>query len=71
MGTSDIRSAYAEKISGNHFGDYLAAAENTFTIIPNTKKIIADIWKTTFTVKYMALCEGDDFGLTAVNPDTG
>ena len=57
-GTSDIVRAYAEKYPEII---YAIIAEENIYHHPNTKKIIADIWKKHLTGKYMAFCEGDDF----------
>lgn len=57
-GTSDIVRAYAEKYPEIIYA--IIAKENIYHH-PETKKIIADIWKQHLTGKYMAFCEGDDF----------
>lgn len=57
-GTSDIVQAYAEKYPEIIYA--IIAKENIYHH-PETKKIIADIWKQHLTGKYMAFCEGDDF----------
>lgn len=57
-GTSDIVRAYAEKYPEII---YAIIAEENIYHHPDTKKIIADIWKQHLTGKYMAFCEGDDF----------
>lgn len=57
-GTSDIVRAYAEKYP--EIIHAIIAKENIYHH-PDTKKIIADIWKQHLTGKYMAFCEGDDF----------
>lgn len=57
-GTSDIVRAYAEKYPEIIYA--IIAKENIYHH-PDTKKIIADIWRKHLTGKYMAFCEGDDF----------
>lgn len=57
-GTSDIVRSYAEKYPEII---YAIIAEENIYHHPDTKKIIADIWKQHLTGKYMAFCEGDDF----------
>jgi len=57
-GTSDIVRAYAKKYP--EIIDAIISEENIYHH-PDSKKIIADIWKNHLTGKYMAFCEGDDF----------